>query len=162
MRTSNIESLFDPKSVAVIEVSRVSSTKRDRFDRGAGFISIFRKVGFPGRIYPIHPKIDEILGLKAYASLRDVPDPIDLVVISVSNQQVLTALEQCIDAGIKNVHVFTAGFGETGENEGKELQEKLEAVARRSGINLIGPNCVGLHLPYMKFSTVSTFLDEPA
>jgi len=161
MRTSNIESLFNPKSVAVIGVSGESYTKSDRFGRGAGLIGILRKVGFPGRIYPIHPNIDEVMGLKAYRSLKSIKDSIDLAVISVSNRQVLTALEQCIDAGIKNVHVFTAGFGETGEKEGVELQETIEDAAKKRGINLIGPNCVGLHLPYVKFSTVSTFLDEP-
>lgn len=160
MRDPDLYTLFHPRSVAMIGVSKTSSTKISRFGRGTGLIGILRKVGFPGKVYPVHPSINEIMGMKAYKSLNEVPDSIDLAIISVANYQVPKVLNECITAGIKNVQIFSAGFSETGEKEGRDLERKIIEIARKGRINLIGPNCVGFHLPYVRFSTISTFLDE--
>lgn len=156
----NLESLFNPKAIAIVGVSKESSTKSERYGRGAGFIGLLLKAGFPGRIYPINPQLDEVLGLKSYPSLTSVPDSIDLAIITISASKVPAILEECIKAGVKNVHVYSSGFSETEEKEGRELEKKLVEIVKKGKINLIGPNCIGLHLPKAKISTFSTLLDK--
>jgi len=104
-------------------------------------------MGFTGRIHPINPKATEIAGLKAYPSLASVPDPIDLVIVSVPAPAVPAVLEDCIVAGAKNIHIFTAGFEETGEPEGEELGRRIREIAHRGGLRVVGPNCMGLYVP---------------
>ena len=149
------DSMFNPKTVAVIGVSRESGTKKERYARGAGFVGFLQKVGFSGRIYPIGPEAKDVFGLKAYPSVASVPETIDLAIITVSAPNVPAALGDCALAGIKNVHVFSSGFSETGEETGKELEERIKKIAQESGMRLVGPNCMGLHLPKGNLSLLS-------
>jgi len=119
---------------------------------GNNFIRLFQRLGFTGRIYPVHPRASEVLGLRAYPSLTSIPEPIDLVVVSVPASEVPHVLEDCIGSDVRNVHVFTAGFGETGEEEGNRLEQRIAEIARRGGLRIIGPNCLGLHVPAAKMS----------
>lgn len=138
----DFEVAFHPKTVAVVGVSRT------RPDQGwLGLMGCIQGFGFPGRIYPINPNATEIGGLKAYPNLVSLPEPIDLVIISVPVPAVPQALEDCVASGNRNVHIFTAGFKETGEEEGIKLEEEIAEIARRGGLRIVGPNCMGIYCP---------------
>jgi acyl-CoA synthetase (NDP forming) len=142
------EVAFNPKTVAVAGASRETLFWGD-------FVLNLQRVGFPGRIYPINPRAadGDIHGLKVYPDLRSVPEPIDLVIVAVPAVAVPTVLEDCIAANAKNVHVFTAGFREIGEEKGIELEGKLREIAKRGGLRILGPNCMGLHIPAARLTT---------
>jgi acetyltransferase len=132
-----LDAFFKPDSVAVIGASR------DPEKLGYAVLLNLKEAGFPGRIYPINPKADEILDLQAYPSVLDVPDPIDLAVIVIPYRFVPSVLEQCGEKGVKAVVVITAGFREAGR-EGLEREMELVDIARRCDLRLIGPNCLGV------------------
>ncbi len=132
-----LEAFFEPKSVAVIGASR-NPTKL-----GYGILKNILESGFQGAIYPVNPKADEILDLPAYASVLDVPDPIDLAVIVVPDRFVLDVMEECGKKGVKGVIIISAGFREAGL-EGVHRERRLSEIARQYGIRVIGPNCLGV------------------
>jgi len=140
------EAAFTPRSIALLG----ASTK----ERGGGnqFIWSIQSMGYQGTIYPINPTADEILGLKCYPSLAAVPEVPDLVIVAVSAGRAEQALEECAAKGARNIHMFTAGFAETGEEEGAELAEKLRRIAAKGRLNIVGPNCMGIYSPRGKIS----------
>jgi acetyl coenzyme A synthetase (ADP forming)-like protein len=99
--------------------------------------------GFDGVVYPVNPSATGIAGVKAYPTLTDIPDPIDLAVIAVPAASVLGVVQECAAAGVKGLVVLTAGFGELGD-AGATVEVALRDLARGSGMRLIGPNCVGI------------------
>jgi acyl-CoA synthetase (NDP forming) len=132
--------LFYPKSIAVVGVS----TSETKF--GGRFLQALIDFGYQGPIYPVNPKGSEMLGLKMYPSVREVPGPVDLADIMVPARFVPQVLEDCLAKGVKGAQIFTSGFAETDEEEGTLLEEKLKALAR-NGIRIIGPNCFGVYCP---------------
>nr|MDO8084701.1 CoA-binding protein [Candidatus Sigynarchaeum springense] len=100
--------------------------------------------GYPGKIFPVHPKLDTVLGLKAYKSVKDIPagEVIDLAFIVIPAKHVPTVLDECGQRGIKHAVVITAGFRETGN---KDVNDALIEVTKRHGIRFIGPNCLGFY-----------------
>jgi len=132
-----LEPFFRPNSVAVIGASR------DPEKLGYAVLANLKEGGFPGRLYPVNPKADEILGYKAYPSVLDVPDPIDLAVIVIPYPFVPPALEQCGQKGIPSVVVVSAGFREAGI-EGLAREMELIETAHKYRMRLIGPNCLGV------------------
>lgn len=98
---------------------------------------------YEGKIYPVNPNRTEVQGVKAYPDVLSVPRPCDAAVIAVPAAHVPKALEQCGEAGIPYAVVLTAGFSETGE-AGAEMQRKLDAAIAKSGVRVVGPNCVGV------------------
>jgi acetyl coenzyme A synthetase (ADP forming)-like protein len=132
-----LDAFFKPESVAVIGASR------DPEKLGYAVVLNLKEAGFPGRIYPINPKADEILDLQAYSSVLDVPYPIDLAVVVIPYRFVPSVLEQCGEKGVKAVVVITAGFREAGR-EGLEREMELVEIAERCDLRLIGPNCLGV------------------
>jgi len=144
---SFLDVMFHPKNIAVIGVSRT-------YDRGwLGLMGCIQAFGYPGRLYPINPNADEINGLKAYTSLKDVPEPVDLVLVSLPAPFVPNALRDCVASGNKNIHIFTAGFKETGEDNGIRLQKEIEEISTNGGLHVIGPNCMGLYVPKSRIVT---------
>jgi len=137
--------MFYPKAVAMVGVS--SEARRDEPSTGVNFIATYEQLGFKGRIYPVNPKGTEIMGLKTYPTVSTIPEPIDLVVVSVPAAALPDVLEDCIRANAKNVFVFTAGFEETGEEDAKELGWRVKEIAVHGGLRIIGPNCMGLYVP---------------
>ncbi|MBW1888554.1 MAG: CoA-binding protein, partial [Deltaproteobacteria bacterium] len=135
------KTIFNPKSIAVFGASSNEAKS------GTGYLQALMEVGYPGRLYPIHPKDNEILGLKAYASIRDCPEPVDYAMFCVPAHLVLDLVEDCGANGVKAMQLFTAGFKETGEPDGIELEKKMVRIARRHGIRIIGPNCIGIYCP---------------
>ncbi|MDY6842836.1 MAG: CoA-binding protein, partial [Thermodesulfobacteriota bacterium] len=140
---------FNPKAIAVVGVSAIDpdSLPKGRFLGGLGFVQNLKERGFSGRIYPINPKAKEIAGLKVYPNVASVPEPVDLVVVAVPAKALASVFEDCIAANAKNIHVFTAGFEETGEEEGKRLGQEIKEIAQRGGLRIVGPNCMGLYVP---------------
>ncbi|MBE9500961.1 MAG: CoA-binding protein, partial [Chloroflexi bacterium] len=149
------EAALSPKAIAIVGVS----SKHASWGAG-GFIGCLKRMRFEGGIYPVNPNATEIQELKVYPNLVSIPEHVDLVIVSVPAPAVPGVLEDCIAAGAKNVHIFTAGFEETGEAEGRELGEKVKAIARRGGLRIIGPNCMGLTVPGAKISTLFESLVE--
>ena len=132
-----VEQLFSPKSVAIIGASD------DKSRPGGRGIDAMLSQGYKGRILPVHPRLKEAQGLKCYASVNDIDGDIDLAVIALSAEAVVDIVPSLGARGIPHAIVLGAGFREAGP-EGAALQEKLVEAARRSGIRLVGPNCLGV------------------
>ncbi len=140
MATHPLEEILHPRSIAVVGASGSGG-------RGAGFITPLQELGFKGKIYPVNPKYSEVGGIKAYPSVRDIPGPVDYVISSIPASQVLGMIEDCSQKGVKAIHLFTARFSETGRKEAAELEQEILRQARKWGIRLIGPNCMGVYYP---------------
>ena len=138
-----LELFFNPKGVAIIGAST------NALKLSHGVVRNLKNCGYQGPIYPINPKGDEILGLKVYPTILEVPDPIELAVIMIPAPYVPATLEECGQRGVKAVIIITGGFREAGaDGAAKELE--LKEIADRYRMRLIGPNCVGVmdtHLP---------------
>ncbi len=134
MNKEVLDGLFKPKSVAVIGASATPGKI------GYSVIKSLINGGYEGPIYPINLKADEILGIKAYPTVYDVPGKIDLAVITIPAKFVLTAIEDCGKAGVKGLSVITSGFGEVGDHE---TEAKLVEMAHKYGMRMIGPNIIG-------------------
>ena len=121
-----------------------------------GYLGIFgsmRAFGYEGRLYPINRKAQEIDGIKAYPNLASLPEKADLVIVAVPAKAVPAALRDCVASGHANIHIFTAGFKETEEEEGRQLQREIEAIAREGSLRVVGPNCMGWYVPARKMLT---------
>jgi len=136
-----IEEILHPDSIAVVGATQA------RGWGGGGFVESLIELNFKGKIYPVNPKYSEIMGLKAFPSLRDIEGTIDYVISSVPATAVPGMLNDAAEKGVKTVHLFTARFSETGRPEAIELEQKILELARGYGIRLIGPNCMGIYYP---------------
>lgn len=142
-----LDSLFFPKSVAV-----VGASPNPQGWGGTAFLARLKNLDFPGDLIPVHPKAKEIMGLKTYPTVVDIPKPPEFVMIAVSSAHVVKVLNDCVQAGVKNVHIFTSGFAETGEEEGRKLQDEVVKIIEAGGLNVVGPNCMGLYVPKSKLA----------
>jgi acetyltransferase len=132
-----LDHFFSPKSIAVIG----ASTKAEKV--GHSIVRNILEYDYPGRVYPVNPTADMILGQKAFPDLLSVPDPIDLAIVAVPPEKVLGAIGQCGKKGIDSVIVITSGFKEIG-GDGSRLEKELAAKIKNAGIRLVGPNCLGV------------------
>jgi acyl-CoA synthetase (NDP forming) len=103
--------------------------------------------GFAGDIYPVNPQAETISGLKSYPCISDIPGAVDLAIVLVPHQHSLAVIKECAAKGVKGAVLFTAGYKETGTEEGKALQAELLRVAQAAGMRLIGPNGMGFYSP---------------
>ena len=142
-----LDPIFHPRGVAVVGASRNSATARGP----GGWLQSLRDAGQPN-IYPVNPNTDEIDGLKSYARLADIPGTVDHVISAIPATHVLAMLEDAAVKGVRSIHLFTAGFAETGMGDRLDLQQRLKSRAAELGIRLIGPNCMGLYVPEGKVS----------
>jgi acetyltransferase len=138
---STLNSIFAPRSVAVIGASSAPGKL------GHDILANLKNGGFPGPLYPINPKAEEILGLKVYKSITDTPAPPDLAVVVIPAALVAETLTQCAARGVKAAVVITGGFAEAGPG-GERLQDELAQVVRRTGLRVVGPNCQGINMPH--------------
>ena len=132
-----LEHLFSPTKVALIGASRQPGKV------GHDILTNLREGGFAGEIIPVNPAGGEILGLRVYPSLNDYPGSIDQAVVAVAKGLVVDAVKTAVAKGAKTIIMITAGFKETDE-EGAALENELAELCRRSGVRLLGPNCLGL------------------
>ena len=140
MNSHYLTSLFTPDSVALYGAS-------DKPDSVGGVV--FKNLltsGFKGRIYAINPKRDEVQGQKAYSSLDEIDESVDLAVVATPAKSIPGIVEACGERGIKMMLILSAGFRETGA-EGRRLEDKVTQLVRRYGIRLMGPNCLGIIRP---------------
>lgn len=135
---SDLTPLFKPKSVALIGAS-ANTTKY-----GYWTAKSLLEGGYKGRVYLITRSGGEILGHETYTDISKVPGDVDLAIIAIAPKYILPVIEQCSAKGVKVGIVVSTGFGETGE-EGKKLERKMLATARRGGMRLMGPNCMGMY-----------------
>ena len=145
-----VRHLLEPESVAVIGASR------HRGSIGAEVFHNLLEAGFRGPVYPVNPNASVIQSVTAYASIGDVPGPVELAVITVPAEDVLEVAEQCAAKGVRALLVISAGFAERG-GEGLELQRRLLEICRRSGMRLCGPNCMGVLNTVPEVSLNATF-----
>lgn len=138
----DLNNFFYPKSVAVIGASNKNGKV------GNALIQNLKK--FKGKVFPINIKEKNVLGIKAYKSVLDVKDKIDLAVIAIPEKGVYSVLEECGKKGIRNVIVITAGFSETGNKVG---QERLKQISKKYKIRILGPNNFGTVNPYINLDT---------
>ena len=138
--------LFYPDSVAVIGASR----NPHKF--GHIQVSNLIKMGFGGRIYPVNPKADEILGLRCYPSILEVPGSVDVAVVSLPAPKVPAVVGECAEKGVKFVVIISSGFGEAGL-EGARLQEAVLKAVEGTGTRIVGPNTTGILNPEVGFTT---------
>jgi acyl-CoA synthetase (NDP forming) len=139
--TLSLDEVFAPRGVAVVGASGPGK---------AGFSTIvlqgLKGAGFPA-IYPVNPKYDEVMGLRCYPDLTSIPGVVDHVVVNIPAESALDLLDDCAAKGVRSVHFFTAGFGESGMAERAELEQEMLRKARAGGFRIIGPNCTGLYVP---------------
>jgi acyl-CoA synthetase (NDP forming)/RimJ/RimL family protein N-acetyltransferase len=133
----SIQRLLSPRSVAVIGASR------DVLSVGRTVLRHLLNGDFTGPVYPVHPTAKAVAGVRAYATVLDIPDEVDLAVVAVRADTVHEVVAQCAGKGVHGLVVVSSGFGETGA-EGRASQEELVRLARAHGMRVVGPNCLGI------------------
>jgi acyl-CoA synthetase (NDP forming) len=134
---------FAPRSLAFLGAST------DPKKWGFRILSNVLTGGFQGKIYPVNPKGGEVLGLKVYSSIDEIPEVPDLAIIVVPPTGMVETIKQCVSKGIKAAVVVTAGFAEV-NRDGAAVQAEIVRLARQGGLRLIGPNCFGILSPSAK------------
>jgi acetate---CoA ligase (ADP-forming) len=134
-----LSQIFNAEHVALVG----ASDKEGSF--GRLFLEGMKDAGCKN-IYPVNPKRDEILGLKAYPSISAVPEQLDVAILLTPPESVLDLVKECVANKVKGAVVFASGFGELGP-EGRELQKEIGRVGREGGTRIIGPNCIGFFNP---------------
>jgi len=139
----NLDFLFHPRTIAIAGVSE----KINKFSFGLRFLESLIQFGFKGNIYPISPTGGEIMGMKIYKSVKDIPGNIDFVISAIPARYTPQLVADAAEKGVRAIHFFTSGFGEIENIEGKRLQADIIARAKAGGIRVVGPNCLGLYCP---------------
>ena len=134
---NSLESLFRPRSIAVIGASTDPKKISGRP------VSNLLANGYEGKIYPVNPRADVVQGLPVHANVTDIEDDVDLAIVAVPGGLVEAAIAQCIEKGIKSIIMFSAGFAEINE-EGQKRQDALATRIKSAGIRMLGPNCMGM------------------
>jgi len=142
---SDLEQIFHPRSVSIIG----ASSREGSF--GRMFLEGLIRIGFR-EIYPVHPRETELLGLRAYQGIKDIPHDVDVAILMTPPDSTLQVVQDCAEKGMKGIVVFTAGFGEKGA-EGKKIEQEICRVARTKNIRVIGPNSIGIYCPTSKLLT---------
>jgi acyl-CoA synthetase (NDP forming) len=148
---TNLEAFFSPKSVAIIGAS-----EKLRF----GYFvtkSILSRTDM--RVYPVHPQADKIMSVKAYKSVKDIQDSVDLAIFLIPSEAAPNAMKECAEKGIKHVIVLSAGFAEVDE-AGARRQEEIVETAKKNGMRIIGPNCMGVTNLSNRFTTAEIIIDD--
>lgn len=151
----SLDKLFRPRSVAVIGASSTEASI------GAELFKNLLRGPFQGPVYPVNPMRQWVLGVRAYPTVRDIPDPVDLAILSVPKGKVLDAIDDCGQKGVGAAVIITAGFKEVG-GEGVELERKLREKLRQYGIRAIGPNCMGMLVTDPEVRLNASFAATPA
>jgi acetyltransferase len=154
-RRRTLDIFFHPKNVAVIGATEALHSV------GRSILSNLKDAPFPGAIYPVNPKHDTLLGLPCYPNIASVPAPVDLAVIATPAGTVPAVIGECAAADIPAAVIISAGFREIGER-GASLEREILDIARRSGMRIVGPNCLGLMSPHhMLNATFASSMARP-
>jgi acyl-CoA synthetase (NDP forming) len=133
---ADLSRLFSPRSVAVVGASD------NKASIGGQPVSFLTEFGYKGKVYPINPRLKDIRGTTCYPSVLELPEAPDLVIIAVNSKLVATVVEQCGQKGIPFAIILSSGFKEIGA-EGLKLEEELKVAIKKSGMRVVGPNCLG-------------------
>ncbi len=152
VKAAELEAFFYPDSIAVIGASQ-NALKPNGIP-----LYLLNMFGFKGEVYPVNPKYDNVGGLKCYPSILDIEEPIDLAIIGVAAAQTMPVLRECEKKQVKTVIIFTSGFAEV-DSAGRRIQEEMKELADRSGIRILGPNCLGI-LNYYNGNMASFFYNQ--
>ncbi len=150
-----LESIFHPKSVAFVGISTSNP-----FHWTRTFWDSLREFQFEGPLYPVNPRGGELDGYMVYKSLEEVPGQVDYVISTVNAKIAPEIVQSCARKGVKTIHFCTAGFDETGEAGSEGLQQKLAQLSRKTGVRIIGPNCMGIYCPESRLSYDTGFEKE--
>jgi len=152
--TSRVRDILYPSSVAIIG----ASSKPDRI--GHALVKNVLQHGYKGRVYPVNPNEKEILGLRCYPTIEEIPEPVDLACVVLPSRAVLDVVKQAANKKVKGLIIYSSGFAEKGP-EGERYQKEVVAVAKSAGVRIIGPNTNGLfngdidlHLTFNPFKTL--------
>ena len=137
----SLEEVLHPRSIAVVGASDEG--------RGSQFFGTLVDFGFKGELYPVNPKYTEVMKIKAYPTVKDIPGPVDFVISAAPAPQVPKIMRDCAQKGVKCIHLFTARFSETGRKDAAELEKEILRIAKEGGVRIIGPNCMGVYYPKM-------------
>jgi len=154
MRPLGLDAIFSPTSIAIVGASR---------HRGKIGYEILRNLivnEYQGTLYPVNPKATSIHGIRTYPTIADIPDAVDLAIVTVPADVALEAVEACGKKGVKGLIVITAGFREVG-GPGLEREERLLALCRTYGMTMIGPNCMGVINTHPDVQMDATFAPTP-
>ncbi|MBW1710577.1 MAG: CoA-binding protein [Deltaproteobacteria bacterium] len=148
--TQELKPLFEPESIAVIGASN-SPAKWGNW-------MVTRPIGsgYRGRIYPVNPRDKEVAGLKAYSNVLEIPEPVDLAIITIPASMVPDTMRECVSKGVKAAVLISAGFAETGP-KGKALQDEVVKIAMEGGIRFMGPNGMGIWSSSVRLNTAFWF-----
>ncbi|GBF32935.1 acetyl-CoA synthetase alpha and beta chains [Desulfocucumis palustris] len=141
-----LSNFFSPKSVAIVGASNSPGKI------GHAIVKNVMESGYTGKILPVNPKEQEIMGLQAFPGIKDISEEVEMAVISVPAARVLNVAKECGKAGVKNLVVITAGFKEVGK-EGLDMEKQLLATCREYGMHMLGPNCLGMMDTHMQLNT---------
>ncbi len=147
---NGLDAIFSPESVAIIGASNTPGKV------GHDIFANILSGRYQGTLYPVNPKAKSILSVKAYPSITDIPDRVDLGIIILPPQVSLAAVEEGIKKGIKGFVIVSSGFREVG-GEGLEIEERIVSVCRAAGVRLVGPNCLGVINPIPTVSLNASF-----
>ena len=134
---ASLDALFNPRAIAVYGASS------DPTKIGGRPLDFLKGSGYDGPLYPINPKSAVIQGLPAFATVSAVPGPVDMAIVAVPAPGVLAALEDCAAKGVGGAVVLSSGFAEVG-GQGAQWQQQITALTRRTGMRVVGPNCMGI------------------
>jgi acetyltransferase len=140
LKTRGLEVFFKPRSVAVIGASAREGSI------GRAVLSNLIGSPFDGAVFPVNLRQSAVLGVRAYSSVKEIPEPLDLAVLVTPADSVPALIEECAEVGVSGAVIISAGFRETGAH-GMELERQVLATARRANMRLIGPNCLGVMCP---------------
>ena len=155
MPQHELDAFFYPKSVAIVGASE-NLTSFGRY-----YMDHILSYGYKGKIYPVNPKAPQILGVKAYPDLEQIPDTIDFVISLIALGNAPDLLTKCSKKGVKAVHVMAGRGSETGRPEAKKIEDDILKMAKEYGIRVLGPNCLGVFCPKTGLSFGYDFPKEP-
>ena len=151
---AGLNAMFRPRAIAVIGASQ------DPSKIGGRPVQFLRQYGFPGAVYPVNPRASEVQGFRAYPSVADLPEAPDLAVIAVAAEAAPEAVDACAARGVRITVVLSSGFSEMGA-AGLALQDRIRATAHRTGMRVLGPNCLGaIGVAERAISTFSIVLES--
>lgn len=145
----DLDVFLNPESVAVIGASEKPGSW------GQFMMGSLRTWQYPGRIYPVNPRLDSVYGIPAFKNVEDIEGPVDLAIVAIPEQSIEEIIAACGRKGIKGITIITAGFGEAVE-EGKEREKTLAALARSYGMRIIGPNVSGTFNLHANFNAAAS------
>lgn len=149
----SLKPFLEPRSIAIIGLSRRTGVgSNNALENLLGY-------GYGGKIYPVNPNTGEILGIKAYPSIKDVDGPVDLAVISTHRSRVPAHVRECAERGIKCISIVTQGFIDAGDEEGRRLFKEIGDIAKSADCRILGPNSFGSANVFHNFCTAFARID---